>query len=317
MLMDNNGDLLLACESGISKDSLERAGIPFTQSQLVLLETWRLLADNNDTLKTLVPILDSNSTFSLRRFTETIAARVCDSTEILVRALKKDLDHINRTSNTYSMIFSYVVDGLVWKKLEEMRFITTRTIRSENPYWAGEVWALHRPRAFSCGTNTISDQGTSICVNWSGASIPKMRPFVADFKTLGRMFDDYVAFGKVRDTSALRVFASFGLFDSEGNFTIPVVVEAQSNPLYRAAATLSDRIIRTVLASVNMSILRQKYSFRDEQQTLVIVYHEIMWDLMDAYEARGLLKKPIAFSDPSHAVPSDVSDLVFIIRPRP
>ena len=313
-LLDNNGDILLACKAGITEATLKTRGITCNESQLVLLEAWRLIVRNGDTVKTLVPILDSTETRTLRAYTRHVAASVCDSSAVLVRELKRHLDDIKRSRNAYSVIFSYVIDGLVWRYLEGQKLLTPRTIEAERPFWAGEVWALYRPRTFSCGTNSISDRGISLNVNWSDASISRMLPFVTDFKNLGRMFDDYAASGKVVDTTAKRIFSPFHLFDAKGEFTIPIITEDKSNRLYMVSMGLSERIARAVLNILDVTSLCTRYNFRDAQQTLVIVYHEIMWDLMDAYESKGLLEKPVAFADPGHTRSSDISDLVFIVR---
>lgn len=314
ILFDNNGDILLASKAGTTEASLRSHGIAYTQSQLVLLESWRLLSKDNDSLKSIVPILDSAETGTLRSYSKQIAAMVCDSTVALVRVLKQHLDEIKRSRNAYSIIFSYVVDGLVWRYLETEKLLTPRSIGGENPFWAGEVWALYRPRVFSCGTNTVSDQGISMNVNWSYASIPKMSPFVADFKNLSRLFDDYASSGRAVDTTARRVFSPFNLFNNRGEFTVPIITEVKSNKLYAVSLELSEAIVRILLTTLDVAFLRSGYNLRDAPQTLVIVYHEIMWDLMDAYESKGLLEKPVAFADPAHAVSSDISDLVFIVR---
>ena len=313
-LLDNNGDILLACKAGITETKLKASDVTYGESQLVLLEAWRLISHNGDTLKTLVPILDSSETHTLRAYTKNVAASVCDSSVVLVQALKEHLDHIKRSRNAYSVIFSYVIDGLVWRYLEGQKLLTPRIIEAETPFWAGEVWALYRPRTFSCGTNSVSDRGISLNVNWSDASIPRMLPFVVDLKNFGRMFDDYAASGRVVDTSARRIFSPFNLFDAKGEFTVPIITEDKSNRLYMVSMELSVRIAQAVIKNLDVASLRTKYNFRDAQQTLVIVYHEIMWDLMDAYESRGLLDKPIAFADPGHTRSSDISDLVFIVR---
>lgn len=64
----------------------------------------------------------------------------------------------------------------------------------------------------------------------------------------------------------------------------------------------------------NLAALRKTFNFRDNQQVLVIIYHELMWDLMDHWENKGLLKKPVDFTDTGKAEPSAIGDLVFIVR---
>ncbi len=39
-----------------------------------------------------------------------------------------------------------------------------------------------------------------------------------------------------------------------------------------------------------------------------------MWDLLDYFENEGLITKPVAFADPDHTSPEDISSLTFFVK---
>jgi hypothetical protein len=141
-----------------------------------------------------------------------------------------------------------------------------------------------------------------------------MVPFVADFNTLIQMFEDYRTAGVVEHERVRTVFGPFGLFDEEGQFTIPVIVEEDANPLYRSSRAIAEEVVASVSQLLDLTALVADFGFRDEQQALVVAYHELMWDVMDRLEAEGRVHKPAAFAEPDRIEPSDIADLVFIVR---
>lgn len=314
MDLDNNGDILLACISGKTNEQLRAEGIEFAESQIQLLKSYRLLRKDGGILQTTFPIIDEDKTQRLRKYTKAIAFKLTESLRLDVAKLTGLLKSIHRENNTYSILFSYVIDGLIWTRFSEKGLTKEREITTETPFWDGEVWAIYPPRDFSSGTNSISDQGISLNVNWSEQTIPKMKPFVSDWKNLLKMFEDYVEKGKVEDQNAIEVFAPFNLFDSSGCFTIPIIEEKEGNPLYDISSSISEILSGRVTELVDLGELQESFGFRDEEQTLIIVYHELMWDLIDNLEETGLIKKPVAFADPEKAKPEDIADLIFIVK---
>jgi hypothetical protein len=239
--LDHNGAVVLAARRGISREQLEKE-VSFTESQIALLKTFRLLEERNDTLTTAFPILDPEETRQLRHRARAAAPSLAEMLAPEVRALTQELRAIGREASAYTILFSYSLDGLVWNEFEQRSLVDIREITAANPLWAGEIWALHPPRAFASGTNSISEEGVSLKVNWTGDAIPHMLPFVADIPTLLQMFNDYKTEGVVTHHGVREVFGRFGLFDEGGRFTIPVIVEDDANPLYRSARAIAEEM---------------------------------------------------------------------------
>jgi len=288
--------------------------VPFKESQIALLKAFLLLKERDDTLKTTFPILDAEETRRLRQRVQDAAPFLAERLESDVRAFVQQLHAIGREGNAYTILFSYVIDGLVWDEVEKRSLVNVREITLASPFWAGELWALYPPRAFAPGTNSISEEGVSLKVSWTEAAIPHMRPFVTDIPALIQMFDDYRMAGRVTHDRAKEVFGPFGLLDAEGRFTIPVIVEEDSNPLYQLANTMAGTVAGVAPERLPLKAIVEEFVFRDADQAFVVAYHELMWELMDRLEAGGLVRKPVAFAEPDRAQSTDIADLVFIVR---
>lgn len=312
--LDNNGEIILACVNGKTREQLQTMGIQFVESQIKLLKTWRVLREENDVLKTSFPILDADAASRLRNYSASAVPSIDQKLRSGIMRFVAILDSIGRSENSYSILFSYILDDLVWNRFQEKGFLNDREITAEMPFWAGEIWAIYPPRDFSMGTNTVSDKGIELKVNWTEKAIPKMTPFVADWKNFARLFDDYVEKGRVENEEAKAVFSPFDLFDASGYFTVPIIVESKDNSLYSASIRIAEQVANEVPSLFDFSALTKSFNFRDNQQTLVIIYHELMWDLMDHWGNEGLISKPIAFLNPEKANPSDIGALVFIVR---
>ena len=86
------------------------------------------------------------------------------------------------------------------------------------------------------------------------------------------------------------------------------------NPLYNLCLRIATKTTELVVETMDLDEITERFDFRDKKQTMVIIYHELMWDMLDDLEKQGIIQKPIAFSDPENAEAKDIADLVFIVR---
>lgn len=104
--MDNNWEILLACLSEKTKEELKEIGISFTDSQIMLLQTMRLLEAKEEKLKTTMPILGSVKMRSLRKKMRDLNFKIEPELRSDVDALKTELKKIGREENIYTILFS-------------------------------------------------------------------------------------------------------------------------------------------------------------------------------------------------------------------
>ena len=314
--MDNNAEIVLACLDGKTRNQLKAARISFTESQLVLLVTWKVLEENKSVLKTTFPVMNADQTLRLRDKAKIAARSLAAALRADVVDLVGQLNAQGRRQNAYTILFSYLLDHIVWDLFRENRILEPRSLTVDNPFWDGELWASFPKREFFCGTNTIADKGVALNVNWTEKAIRKMVPFVADWKNFGRMFEDYAAKGFVENEEAKTVFAPFRLFDGQGRFTVPIIDAAENNALYQVSLRIARRVADDAPVLLKIEDLAKEFGFRDAKQALVIGYHELMWALLDELESQELIRKPVAFSNPEKAEAKDIADLVFIVRDK-
>jgi hypothetical protein len=55
-----------------------------------------------------------------------------------------------------------------------------------------------------------------------------------------------------------------------------------------------------------------QFHFRDKSQATIILYHEILWDIMDILVEKKIISKPVFFANPETATAKDAADLIFL-----
>jgi hypothetical protein len=314
--LDNNEQILLACNDprGRTAKQLEAAGVPLTRSQLQLLAHFRLLRQQGRTLRTAFPLLDEGRTTRLRRQMKSAAATAAPRLKEQVLALKRALREIGREGNTYTILFSYVVDGLVWDRFAERGHPTRGD--SDDPLWSGVFWMLCPPRGFRSGTNSLSKGNTTFKLHWSDAARRHLRPFLSNWGSTRRMALEIIDQGRVTSPDLLKAYAPYGIFDRSGRSLLPTIEERAGNPLFAASTKLSRRVAELFLQRVDLDRLARELALHDRRHALVIGYHEWMWELVDQLERAGLVRRPALFrlTEPRKARPEHVGELIFLVR---
>ncbi|MDO4790761.1 MAG: hypothetical protein Q3998_07360, partial [Porphyromonas sp.] len=229
--LDNNWEILLALREPHTIKALDSLNIKFTYSQLQLLADWKLIRNNKNKFQTNMIILDSLQTLKLRNYSkelsEALAGKIGKDVTDFVKLLKSE----GRERNSYSILFSYVIDGLVWECLEERGAIRKKELSMKEPLWSGEFWTLYPKRDFYCGTNSLSSKGYSLKINWSEGAFSRIRPFISNTRQLDLLLKDFEKNGKITEESTIAVFSKFNLFNESGYITIPILEENDKNSL--------------------------------------------------------------------------------------
>jgi len=304
---DNNWQLLLALRNGLSLVQLDSLNISYTQSQLLLLRSQRLVRRSQNIYTTAIPIFDKEQTINMRTHSQVIANNLYSEIEQECRDLVAHLSLQNKSSNAFSILFSYVLDGLMWERFEKEGIVTER---DRTGIWSGYYWFLTPKRASQWGTNSLSIGEFEFSVNWSVVEDITDGLFDNDFEAL---FKSITKDGFISDQKVFDEFSVFGFFDQNSALTIPIINEKERNEL----CTLSDRIIDKLLPAFmtkeNIETFKILHQFGDMSEAVVIIYHEVMWDLMDLLLKNNVIQSPTIFLSPENAKSTDAADLCFIV----
>lgn len=304
---DNNWQLLWALRSGGTSRDLAAQGIPCTRSQLMLLATQRLLARTEaGALKTAVPILDSLSTMRLRRAAEATAAAMYDELEPDLRAFAEELTREGFGDNTFSVLFSYVLDGTIWDEFDRRKIVHYDQDRTT--VWSGCLWFSYpRSEAFRPGTNTLScGERYALHVNWADDDPAFCQRIYQD--DARRFFRQMLAQEQI-DSAAMAAGRALGLL-KDGRLSVPVI--RRNGPLAKRVQRLTRSLCDAFLRHTDLRQVREMTGCNNDAEAALICYHEVMWQLNDRLLASGGVRLPRLFADPAHAVPGDMSAVCFI-----
>jgi hypothetical protein len=304
---DNNWQILLAMKNGLKLKQLDSLNISYKKSQILLLVSHRLLSRADGIYKTAIPILDSVQTADFRKQSKLVANAIYHAIEKECRDLVTHLSEQNRSHNAYSILFSYVLDGLSWKRFEKEKIVEEREGKG---IWSGNYWFLTPKRLFDCGgTNKL--RNGEFAFNWNWAYSENVTDELWD-KNIEALFPLTQA-NAVPNKETIDEFSAFGFFDKDLHLTIPVINEKDNNTLCVLSNNIIDKLLPAFMTNTDIETLKTSYNFSDNSETVVIFYHEIMFDLMDLLIEKQIIQIPKAFQSSENATHKDAADLCFIV----
>lgn len=304
---DNNLELFFALKDGLTQKQLNSLNIPNTRSQLILLETYKLIHYSDGTYKTAIPILDTSQTNRLREQSKQTANDIYPEIEKECSELVKYLKNQNLSNNAYSILFSYVLDGLIWTQFENEEIVREW---DKNGAWSGNYWFLTPKRTLDCGgTNAWTKENISFKWNWSPTEKITEGLWNKNFE----MLFPFITGNTTPNMEAMNEFSDYGFFDDNHRLTIPVINEKENNTLYLLANSITDKLLTAFIEKTDIETLKTSFNFNDNSETVVIFYHEVMFDIMDLLLEKSVIQMPGAFLNADKATLKDAADLCFIV----
>lgn len=304
-LTDNNWDILCAFRQPGTVGRLDSLSISANKSQLLLLEVGGLLNNDNGVYSTAIHIFDRQQTVAIRTEAREFADSIFPIIRPDIERLKGEFERAGFSPQAYSLIFSYLLDGYIWHH----GLLPASEEMTDYGSWSGAFWVMYdHARASKTGTNTY---GGSVKVNWSDDlhwSPGAMRLFrlaQATAKTGGTM---------VEDPEMAAQLAQWGLTDQEGRILVPVITEGSGDSI--------DTLCRDICVSIadavrsHSSLFMTHYNIADRHEAEVILYHEVLWYLLDACEESGIITKPDILKADNEAPKTDFARITFIVLPN-
>ncbi len=149
-LTDNNWDILCAFVQSGSASKLDSLGIPYSKSQLRLLEVGDLLMCNNENYTTKIHIFGKSETQQIRRQSKEFADSIFPIIEPEIKELISAYENSGYSRQTYSLVFSYLLDSYIW---DDVRLGSPISCEDHGT-WTGAYWAMYESRNHDkIGTN--------------------------------------------------------------------------------------------------------------------------------------------------------------------
>jgi len=314
---DNNWKVLLACMEGKTRDELVKTGIKVTESQLLLLKAMRFIHykknGENDTLFTVLPVLGREQKQSLIQEVREFAEKIEPELEKGISNLKEVLMRKGYEEYLFSILFSFIVDGIVWFSFRDMGFVSEFTLSPERPLFDGVYWAYCPKREFRCGTNIAMGDDLFLILNWSDGPQEKIQK-IFSWENLRAMHGQWVQSGRIIDEQLRRQLIPYRVIDQSGRPVFPVIEMSMHDPVFPIGRSFASGIVQFMVRNLDLDKLRKKYRFADRETAFVVFYHEWMWEFMEYMTEKKIIEKPEAFKQPEKAGPEDIGKLLFIVK---
>lgn len=316
MKLDNNGEILLACNEGKTQEQLHSMGIQFIDSQMRVLIDWKLLEFDQNVYKTAIPILGEYESTEFRKILRNHAQTITPELKPDIISLKNQLRDIGKEKCMFTVLYAYIFHDLFWRQFKKDKFFEKPELSIENPFWNGAVWAIYPPPEFSLGTMAMVSKGLTLHINSvPGDLSPKMKSItkpLSQFQLLSSLAKDIAEDKKVDNKNLRETFAPFGLFDSHGKLTTLMINEKNENILYVTCKNLTKKYHDELIHLVDSKSIMKKLGVRTKQNAVLTTFYEFKWILLDQFVKAGFISKPIAITDPDNISPANIKDLIFI-----
>jgi len=183
---------------------------------------------------------------------------------------------------------------------------------ASRPFWAGEIWALETSPEDWVGTSTFAERGVTLKILQGRQSQETARALMNERDSIRLALREYLELGRVDDPQAIEILGRFGILNAEGMFVVPIIDEIGRDSVFLATEQLTSKLVDWALSEIDFAALRTEFGLRDEPQTLVVVYHELMWSLMSILEDQAIVDRPKSLDD-DEATAEGISHLILIV----
>jgi len=297
VLTDNNWEIMYNLRTPHTQRELLDMGIKCSDSQLLLLEVGGLINKTEGKWECTIPILDKEQTTSLRNISKEIAKSMYSKTKNDFVSLVHTIKDMGFENNALSLVFSYLLDGRMWTKLVLFDDI------NNHAGWSGCYWVLYEPRKdLKFGTNGFGDMNLILTYLNSEVS--------PSSKTMDDSADEISKYGKINNPQLISKLIPYGLTNKNGNILFPVIKKQQDS-----FHQIIDKLVNSISSELkdNCGNIATQYEINDENTAMVILYHEVMWYLMDNLIQDKVLNIPAVFQDEENNK-KRLNEVVFFIE---
>ena len=305
----NNWQILKACVNGFSFKEMDKVGINYSIKQIEILQAFNLLKYTDNKYYTQFPILENSEITNLRYLTKQYAESIIQKIQIDFSKVSGILQKNGYENNIYTILFSYIMDDLVWRNLEEHKDISKQLeTTTDSPFWVGTLWFINPKRLFSCGTNSLTDSIYRVSINWTENETVSF----SKYNVLSQMLKDYINKERIIDEKTKSVLLTYELCDNNGLIKLPIIKKSKSDSVYYYSKNIASEISQYLISNIDYISIQTKYHINTRENTIIILYHEIMWDILELLENKGQIKKPITFTGKKNTKITDLKNVMYI-----
>ena len=279
-LTDNNWDILCAFVEPGPATKLDSLGIAYNKSQLRLLEVGDLLSFDNGIYSTSMPIFGKYETEAIRKQSKEFADSIFPAIEPEISRFITDLEKSGYSQQTYSLVFSYLLDTYIW----DNERLASPTGCEDHGSWSGAYWAMFDARNHvKVGTNgygPVEQNWTDSLGYWLNSN--KLMSFANEVIKSGG--------NRIENQDVIDAIAGWGLVDENGDILIPIMHQNSNDDIDILCKSITNKLSNAI--KNYCKTWYSAYNLSSERVGQIVFYHEVMWDLLEILEFKGLISMP-------------------------
>ena len=192
-------------------------------------------------------------------------------------------------------MFGYALDGLLWDELAKRNALPDTALDLDHPIWKGAFWAIYPERPGTPGTNEEALGDKTLVSVWTDHTAGQLKSFVQGIGAHAGAHAEFSSTSGIVKIPLIKNIAGDAIHD-----------HAQRIASATAAALLDSEEGREILGSIPRA---------SRQQAVVIVAHELIWDVIEQLVENKTIPAPDALGtkEPSN---SQLQKLIYLRAPK-
>ena len=301
--LDNNGEILIACQEARSIQQLKASGIVFLRSQLELLADWDFLTYNSKdkTYKTTIHIYGVQKSTALRKLVSTSVDRLRSKLSDELESLKNHLASMGSEKSLFAVLYGYILHSYSMEQFGKELYQKSQLPASLLERIQLGCFPL---RKFNTGVTSQPVEGAHY-IFVSAGTAPR-----SDFQGNLAFAKNHARDGKINDPALLSTFYAFDVVNDQGELTIPVFTDLWAAKLENMAKTVYAETEGLAEAAEIKNILGMATQARRE----MFLHYEIRYAFLDLLLQNKFMLSPVDFEDSQKNSAADVGNLIFLIK---
>jgi len=291
-----NNSILNACIEGATLTELESLQIPDLAPRLQSLQSGNLIRKIDQRYYLKFPAIMGKKQAELEKLAQEVSLKLLPTTQKITQEIAAHLK--GHEQMLYHVVWSIVMDGPVaWSTLDsELK----KQVGKDNISITGTGWWKYPNHPYRAGTNTYSDLQTGqLAISWSLTTPmpPVIHEIIKRYEI--ELIQSTTTGNPVKNPSARKALAKYGLVDSKGIGRVYIV-----DPNSEAAqifGKLSQTFGKEFMKRIDVQAAAKTLGVTPVQ-ALLIVYHELCYELLGQLAAKGILEIPEVVLKPNAGI---------------
>ena len=282
--MDDNGRILLRAIDGTTLAKLRSEGLKASDSQLRLLRLFDLIKRDGDTIRTAFPVLGQRDMAGLRARSAELGKRIAREVAPHVGSIQAELRRQGLEQSDYAVVFGYALDAVLWDRPAIKSRLPATALTVKQPYWRGAFWAMYPERPGSAGRNEIGQDKAKLVMVWADPVVDRLNLFA-------------------ETSEAKALLSRIAANPDTARPGFPIIRDRPGDRLHDPSVAIADAVANALVESDEGRALLKAVPRANEQEALLIMAHELIWDVSEALLEADALSYPSVLGPDAASAP--------------